>query len=125
MLTGMDGIGAVRRARPPRLASVPSGGSRIRDRRHLPTGALCRGWTTVGVPGDLGTQLRSHQRCSPSRMTIFGGRPPDVLVLGGGGLLGEAWMTGVLAGIEDATGADMRSCRAYVGTSAGSIVSAS
>jgi NTE family protein len=58
-------------------------------------------------------------------MTIFGGRPPDVLVLGGGGLLGEAWMTGVLAGIEDATGADMRSCRAYVGTSAGSIVSAS
>ena len=28
-----------------------------------------------------------------------------VLVLGGGGLFGEAWMTGVLAGYEDATGA--------------------
>src|SRR5690242_6625603 len=32
---------------------------------------------------------------------------PDVLVLGGGGVLGEAWMMGVLAGIEDATGFDL------------------
>ena len=52
-------------------------------------------------------------------------RPPSVLVLGGGGLLGEAWMTGVLAGYEDATGADVRGCRRFVGTSAGSIVAAS
>jgi hypothetical protein len=51
--------------------------------------------------------------------------PPDVLVLGGGGLLGEAWMTGVLAGYEDATGADLRRCRRFVGTSAGSIVASS
>ena len=50
--------------------------------------------------------------------------PPDVLVLGGGGVLGEAWMMGVLAGIEDATGFDLRECEAFVGTSAGSIVSA-
>src|SRR5947209_15904255 len=49
---------------------------------------------------------------------------PDVLVLGGGGVLGEAWMMGVLAGIEDATGFDLRRCDYYVGTSAGSIVSA-
>jgi NTE family protein len=49
---------------------------------------------------------------------------PDVLVLGGGGLLGEEWMHGVLAGIEDATGFDMRDCEQFVGTSAGSIVSA-
>jgi NTE family protein len=55
----------------------------------------------------------------------FGGRPPNVLVLGGGGLLGEAWMTGVLAGYRDATGADPRGCRKLVGTSAGSIVAAS
>jgi NTE family protein len=55
----------------------------------------------------------------------FDGRPPSVLVLGGGGLLGEAWMTGVLAGYEDAAGADVRRCRRYVGTSAGSIVAAS
>jgi hypothetical protein len=37
-------------------------------------------------------------------MAPFDGRPANVLVLGGGGLLGEEWMTGVLAGYEDATG---------------------
>jgi NTE family protein len=50
--------------------------------------------------------------------------PPDVLVLGGGGILGEAWMTAVLAGLEEACRIDMRECGAYIGTSAGSIVSA-
>ena len=49
---------------------------------------------------------------------------PDVLVLAAGGILGEAWMTGVLAGIEDATGADFRDVESFVGTSAGSIVAA-
>src|SRR3954454_16970152 len=49
---------------------------------------------------------------------------PDVLVLAGGGVLGEAWMTGMLAGIEDATGSDLRRVEAFVGTSAGSIVAA-
>lgn len=55
------------------------------------------------------------------------GRPfehPNSLVLGGGGVLGEAWMLGVLAGIEQASGFDARTCRHYVGTSAGSIVAA-
>jgi NTE family protein len=49
---------------------------------------------------------------------------PDVLVLGGGGLLGERWLMGILAGIEDATGFDLRHCEYFVGTSAGSIVAA-
>ena len=49
---------------------------------------------------------------------------PDVLVLGGGGVLGEAWMMGVLSGYEDATGVDLRGCEYFVGTSAGSIVAA-
>ena len=31
---------------------------------------------------------------------------PQVLVLGGGGILGEAWMTAVLAGLEDASSVD-------------------
>ena len=48
----------------------------------------------------------------------------DVLVLGGGGVVGEAWMSAVLSGLEDG-GFDARGCRAYVGTSAGSIVAAS
>ncbi|HET6505997.1 MAG TPA: patatin-like phospholipase family protein [Baekduia sp.] len=49
---------------------------------------------------------------------------PDVLVLAGGGIVGEAWMHGVLAGLEDATGADFTTTEAFVGTSAGSIVAA-
>ncbi len=49
---------------------------------------------------------------------------PDVLVLGGGGILGEAWMSAVLAGLEETTGFDARGCEGYVGTSAGSIVAA-
>lgn len=49
---------------------------------------------------------------------------PDVLVLAGGGIVGEAWMNGVLAGIEDGGGADFTDVEAYVGTSAGSIVAA-
>jgi NTE family protein len=49
---------------------------------------------------------------------------PDVLVLAGGGIVGEAWMHGVLAGIEDAASADFTHTEAFVGTSAGSIVAA-
>jgi NTE family protein len=49
---------------------------------------------------------------------------PDVLVLGGGGILGEGWMNGLLAGLEDASGVKFAGCRAFVGTSAGSIVAA-
>jgi NTE family protein len=48
--------------------------------------------------------------------------PPDLLVLGGGGVLGEAWMSAVLAGIEDVSGFDARECSGFSGTSAGSIV---
>lgn len=39
-------------------------------------------------------------------------------------MLGEAWITGVLAGIEDAAGIDLRRCEHFVGTSAWSIVAA-
>jgi NTE family protein len=49
---------------------------------------------------------------------------PDVLVLASGGTLGEAWMSGVLAGVEDATGHDFRTTESFVGTSAGSLVAA-
>jgi NTE family protein len=49
---------------------------------------------------------------------------PDVLVLGGGGLVGEAWMSGFLAGAQSAWGVDFREAKEFVGTSAGSIVAA-
>jgi NTE family protein len=49
---------------------------------------------------------------------------PDVLVLGAGGTLGEAWMRGLLDGVSSAGGIDFRRCEYFVGTSAGSIVAA-
>jgi len=49
---------------------------------------------------------------------------PDVLVLAGGGTLGEAWMRGLLDGAGTAAGIDFRECEYFVGTSAGSIVAA-
>jgi NTE family protein len=50
---------------------------------------------------------------------------PHALVLGGGGTLGEAWMSSLLAGLDESDGFDARACDCYVGTSAGSIVAAS
>jgi NTE family protein len=49
---------------------------------------------------------------------------PEVLVLGAGGVLGEAWMGGLLAGLHEASDFDPRECEHFVGTSAGSIVAA-
>ncbi|MEO8686877.1 MAG: patatin-like phospholipase family protein [Solirubrobacteraceae bacterium] len=49
---------------------------------------------------------------------------PDVLVLAGGGTLGEAWMRGLLDGAGTAADIDFRDCEYFVGTSAGSIVAA-
>jgi NTE family protein len=51
-------------------------------------------------------------------------RTPDALVLGGGGVLGEAWMSAVLAGLDESDRFDSLACGGYVGTSAGSIVAA-
>jgi NTE family protein len=53
---------------------------------------------------------------------MVGFDPPQVLVLGGGGILGEAWMTAVLAGLEETSSFDPRACEGFVGTSAGAIV---
>src|SRR3954469_24559060 len=68
----------------------------------------------------------SLRRDRPPRFILFevdaNGAPSDVLVLGGGGILGEAWMNGVLAGLELESEFDANACAGYVGTSAGSIV---
>jgi NTE family protein len=52
-------------------------------------------------------------------------RTPDALVLGGGGILGEAWMSALLTGLDEGEQFDARRCGLYLGTSAGSIVAAS
>ncbi|MDA0163724.1 patatin-like phospholipase family protein [Solirubrobacter ginsenosidimutans] len=49
---------------------------------------------------------------------------PDALVLGAGGTLGEAWLRGVLGGLEAGAGLDFGACEYLLGTSAGSIVAA-
>jgi NTE family protein len=49
---------------------------------------------------------------------------PDALVLGAGGTLGEAWLRGVLGGIEAGANLDFRACEYLLGTSAGAIVAA-
>src|SRR4051794_4663364 len=49
---------------------------------------------------------------------------PDALVLGAGGTLGEAWLRGVLNGLEASAGLDFRESEYLLGTSAGSIVAA-
>jgi NTE family protein len=46
------------------------------------------------------------------------------LVLGGGGVLGAAWMVGALTALEDQLGRDLRTMEGIVGTSAGSVVGA-
>ncbi|MGH8828004.1 MAG: patatin-like phospholipase family protein [Jiangellaceae bacterium] len=50
--------------------------------------------------------------------------PRRGLVLGGGGVLGAAWMVGALCAVEDATGDDLTSFDYIVGTSAGAVVAA-
>jgi NTE family protein len=45
------------------------------------------------------------------------------LVLGGGGVAGVAWITGVIAGLADA-GIDLRDAQRILGTSAGATVGA-
>jgi NTE family protein len=55
------------------------------------------------------------------------GRPPGRrwgLVLGGGGVLGAAWMVGALQALERTHGLDARDADLIVGTSAGSVVGA-
>ncbi|HEY5249590.1 MAG TPA: patatin-like phospholipase family protein, partial [Dermatophilaceae bacterium] len=46
------------------------------------------------------------------------------LVLGGGGVLGGAWMVGALQALQAEIGVDVREFDAFVGTSAGSILAA-
>lgn len=50
--------------------------------------------------------------------------PRRGLVLGGGGILGAAWMVGALKAVEELHGFDPRSFDYVVGTSAGSVLSA-
>ncbi|MGW7545511.1 patatin-like phospholipase family protein [Streptomyces sp. NPDC054770] len=56
-------------------------------------------------------------------MTKQNGEPTRALVLGGGGLVGIAWQTGLLTGLREA-GLDLADADVILGTSAGSVVGA-
>ncbi|MFI0432239.1 MAG: hypothetical protein RLZ55_1247 [Actinomycetota bacterium] len=51
-------------------------------------------------------------------------RPKRGIVLGGGGMLGAAWMVGALCALEEVHGFDPRKADVIVGTSAGSVLAA-
>ena len=70
--------------------------------------------------------LSQHFTNESGRAGSVAGMPalPDVLVCGVGGALGEAWMRGLLNGMADGAGLDFRRCEHFVGSSAGSIVTA-
>jgi len=57
-------------------------------------------------------------------MRVSGAPGRRGLVLGGGGVLGAAWMVGALSVLEEELGIDLREFDEFVGTSAGSVVSA-
>src|SRR3954447_7444233 len=93
-----------------------------------------RSWQGADVRARGGRPEPAGQ-CSPGRFPPRLGLPsslatslgvmftrPDILVLGAGGTLGEAWLRGVLGGIEAEAAIDFRDCEYFVGTSAGSIV---
>src|SRR3954469_21379213 len=86
--------------------------------------ARTRGPTWIAVSISSMRAIRAYVITYSCILCAVSFQEPDVLVLGGGGILGEGWMNGVLAGIEDASGVRFADCRAFVGTSAGSIVAA-
>lgn len=53
-----------------------------------------------------------------------GSRRRRGLVLGGGGVLGAAWMIGALSAIEESAGTDIRAFDQILGTSAGAVMAA-
>ncbi len=66
------------------------------------------------------------ERLSSVGLSVYYARdtPRRALVLGGGGVLGFAWMLGALSALESETGLDARDVELAVGTSAGSVTAA-
>src|SRR4051794_9259222 len=115
-------------------AETPDRSASSRSERSIASrSAFTRGPTAamVGSTAAAITLVRYHVRqvtlrASPSLEGV--NDPirdlPDALVLGAGGTLGEAWLRGVLGGLEAGAGLDFRACEYLLGTSAGSIVAA-
>ncbi len=71
------------------------------------------------VTGASGARRRSPRKARPAR-----DRPRWGLVLGGGGVLGGAWMVGALTAYEEVSGRDCRDADVVLGTSVGAFAAA-
>lgn len=71
-----------------------------------------------GVPEEARIPEPTRAEAGPAPRRRWG------LVLGGGGVLGGAWMVGALTALEQVHGLDARDAEVIVGTSAGSLVAA-
>src|SRR3954452_11187334 len=103
-------------ARAPRLASTSSRSRRSTTRR-------------TGRSRAATSSRRGRRRCTETQPPIrpdrrYPGCMRVGLVLGAGGVLGGAWLTGGLAALADETGWDPGSADYVVGTSAGSVIGA-
>src|SRR3954454_24979600 len=103
-------------ARAPRLASASS-----RSRRSTTR--------STGRSRAATSNRRGRRRCTETQPPIrpdrrYPGCMRVGLVLGAGGVLGGAWLTGGLAALADETGWDPGSADYIVGTSAGSVIGA-
>lgn len=73
---------------------------------------------------NCGTRSGSHGRGKAEESVTAVDAPSRAIVLGGGGVLGFAWMLGALSALESVIGFDARDAEIAVGTSAGSVVAA-
>jgi NTE family protein len=85
--------------------------------------AVRAGLSATGIAVDPARPRPSLRLPAPGTRSIAeGGRWG--LVLGGGGVLGAAWLIGALTALEEARGVDARDAELILGTSAGSIIGA-
>jgi NTE family protein len=78
-------------------------------------------WT--GRPGELLNEAGKSIMKETAMTSQRNDSPTRAVVLGGGGTVGVAWQTGLLAGLREA-GVELAGASAIVGTSAGALVGA-
>jgi NTE family protein len=112
-------------------ADTPERVARSRRERSIASRRARTRGPTVEMEGSAASAIRSYViTYAEGADTLLGSmsapafQRPDILVAGAGGTLGEAWMTGLLAGAESVAGVAFAECEYFVGTSAGAIVAA-